>query len=277
MIENKYNFKSTDNLNLFVRSWQASEKPAAVICLIHGLGEHSGRYSNLAEYFVKKNISVLAMDLRGHGLSDGKRGHTPNYECLLEDIKQLINKAKELYPDCPIILYGHSMGGTLALSYSQSYYKDIKLLISTSPWLRLSFAPSKIKILLATLFSSLLPSLIQKTGLNPLHLSKNKVIVEQYTNDVLVHDKISVSTYLSIFNAGSNLMKSKDIKIPCAILHGNEDKICSWQASSEFAGNNKNFVEYKLWDGLYHELHNEDIHVEIYDYIYNWISKSLTN
>ena len=277
MLENNLYLKSIDNLKLYVRSWQASEKPEAVICLIHGLGEHSGRYLHLAEYFTNKNISVLAMDLRGHGLSDGKRGHTPDFESLISDVRQLINKSKEIYPGIPIVLYGHSMGGNLVLSYSFEDAKDIKLLISTSPWIRLSFEPSKIKMKMANLFSKLLPSLVQKTGLNPSHLSKNNSIAEKYINDPLVHDKISVSTYLAIYNAGNELLNKHNLKIPCAILHGNEDKITSWKASSKFAQNNKDFVELKIWDGLYHELHNEDMYEKIYDYIYKWINKKLIN
>jgi len=270
----EYLWKSYDGIDLYARSWKGEDKPKAVICLVHGMGEHSGRYYHLGEFFANRNISVLAMDLRGHGQSMGKRGHTKDYQCLIQDIDILIEKAKEIFPDIPRLIYGHSLGGNLVLSYSFNRPHNNDPIIITSPWIKLSFEPARIKVLLAKMLGGLLPGFSQKTGLNPDHLSANPSIGADYVKDTLVHDKITVSMYLGILKAGSEILSRNDLGNSCLILHGTEDKITSWKASKEFSSNNTT-VEIKLWPDNYHELHNEDNRDDIMEYTYNWINSRI--
>ena len=158
------------------------------------------------------------------------------------------------------------------LSYSLDKPKDVNIIVVTSPWIRLAFEPPKVKVKLATMLGKLLPAFSQNTGLNPYHLSQNPSVGKDYIKDKLVHDKISVSMYLGILDAGNEIISRKDLGLPCLLLHGSDDKITSWPASQEFANNNNN-VNYKLWDGYYHELHNEDDKDKIMEYIYTWIIK----
>lgn len=275
-MKQEYNWESKNNLNIHAVSYKPSAEPDAAICLVHGLGEHSGRYDHVAKYFVNKNIAFNSMDLRGHGLSGGKRGHCSDYEFFMDDIELLISNTKKQFPNCPMILYGHSLGGNLVLNYSLFRENNFQLLIATSPWLKLSFDPPKLKVKLAQLIGKIYPALTQKTNLNPLHLSQNKQVGEEYKIDPLVHDYISVSTYLSILNAGNKVLENDSgLSTACLIMHGEDDYITSAKASKEFVLKNKQKTELKLWQGCYHELHNEKDQSLILDYLFGWIKRSL--
>ena len=110
-----FDFEKRDN---FVQGYHfPCAAPSHVVCLIHGIGEYAGRFQRVAEYFNRAGIAVVSMDLRGHGRSEGKRGHCAPREEILKDIDSLIEYGKEFYPGLPIILYGHSMGGNIVLDY----------------------------------------------------------------------------------------------------------------------------------------------------------------
>ena len=122
-------------IEIFEQYWQPDGKPKAVICLIHGLGEHSSRYQHLAEYYIKKGYIVAAYDLRGHGRSQGQRGHYPSLDAAMDDIKVFTEKLEKDYPDIPVFLYGHSLGGVLVLNYVLRNKNHLTGVIATSPGL----------------------------------------------------------------------------------------------------------------------------------------------
>lgn len=249
------------------------ENTKAVIILVHGIGEHIQRYNYWADLFRKEGIAFAGVDLPGHGRSDGKRGNIKNYNILAEMIDILISSCKQTFPGIPVYLYGHSLGGGIVLDYLLRKNPRIKGAIVTSPYLRLAFEPPKIKLILASVMKNILPGLIQPTGLNTTHLSHDKTVVEKYVNDPLVHGKISVSLfYASAEAAKYSLSHASELKIPTLILHGNDDLILSPDGSREFAGKSDK-AELKIWDGGYHELHNEPFKEEVFKYIMNWINK----
>lgn len=149
MKHDEFKFKSFDGLQLFGQSWQSETKSRAVICLVHGMGEHSGRYGHVADRLTQAGYSVFAFDLRGHGKSPGPRGHTPSYEALMQDISSLLEVANKQFSQLPSFLYGHSLGGNLVLNYVIRRQPKLKGVIVTGPWLRLAFEPSRFKIILA--------------------------------------------------------------------------------------------------------------------------------
>jgi len=115
----------------------AAKNPKGVMSLVHGFGEHSGRYANMAAYLNSKNISVVTLDLRGHGRSDGRRGYCPNYGDLLGDVDALLAKSREIHPNLPHILYGHSMGGGLVLNHQlKSSNSDMACIIASAPFIK---------------------------------------------------------------------------------------------------------------------------------------------
>jgi alpha-beta hydrolase superfamily lysophospholipase len=249
------------------------EKTHAVIILVHGLGEHVNRYSAWAELFKNEGIAFLGVDLPGHGGSDGRRGNIKSYALTDEMTGILINSCNKTFPGIPIYLYGHSLGGGIVLDYLIRKKPVIKGAIVTSPWLRLSFEPPRSKVILASLMKNIVPGLVQPSGLNVNHISHDKSVVEKYINDPLVHGKISVSLFDAAMKAGAYaLSHAGELKIPTLLMHGTDDPITSPAGSEEFAGKS-GMVELKLWEGGYHELHNEAFREDVFKYILKWINK----
>jgi alpha-beta hydrolase superfamily lysophospholipase len=252
-----------------------SDNPRAFIILVHGIGEHIKRYSHWVEWFSAEGIGFIGVDLPGHGRSDGKRGHINNYSVLSEMIDTLINITTKTYPEVPIFVYGHSLGGGIVLDYLLHNKKVIKGAIVTSPWLRLAFEPARIKRLIAGLLKNIVPALSQSTGLIVSYISHDKEIINKYLTDPLVHGKISVSFfYGAVTSARYSLSHASSLNVPLLILHGSDDQITSPEASLEFASQSS-LAEIKIWDGGYHELHNEPFKKDVFDYIINWINNHL--
>lgn len=272
MIKTEFNFLTEDGLSLY--GWYA--KPSGtiegVIALTHGMGEHSERYFHLAEFFLQNNYAFISFDHRGHGRSQGKRGHTPSLDHLLNDITRFLEKTETIFPGIPVIFYGHSMGGNLALNYAIRKNPAIKGMVITAPYIKLAFEPPIWKVKLAEYMTGIFPGLTQSTKLDTKALSRDPEVVERYKTDPLVHDKMSAGFFMHVHYAGLDLMTKADrLKIPTLIMHGADDKITSAPASEEFARNNPQRIHYKSWPGLFHEIHNEFQKQEVFDYTLNWI------
>jgi len=266
----------SDQLKLFGQVWQPVEPPKAVIALVHGMGEHSGRYRKFAEFFTEHGIAVISYDQRGHGKSEGKKGHIVHYNQLLDGIDELTERARIQFKAIPVILYGHSMGGNLVLNYALKKPGSVKAVIATGPWLRLAFEPPPLKLRLAKLMRNLHPGFTQSSNLDTTHLSLDKAIVQAYQKDKLVHDKISASFFMNLYNAGYYaLQHANELKLPTLLMHGGDDKITSSDATVEFAKKSSLVSEVKVWDKLYHEIHNEPERLEVLEFAYNWIMRQL--
>lgn len=274
MEHNEFEIKSFDGLSLYAQSWHPEEKARAVICLVHGLGEHSGRYVDLADRLTKAGYIILSFDLRGHGRSEGQRGHTPGYEALIKDIDSYLNKSKEKYSQLPIFLFGYSLGGNLVLNYALRRNAEIKGVIVVGPWLRLSFKPSVFKIILGKITNKIWPSFSQLTGLENEVICKDPKICKSRENDSLVHNQISARMFISVNQAGEWAIEHAfEFSLPLLIMQGGDDRLSSVQASREFADKIKTDCTLKIWDGLYHEIHKEPEKEKIFQFLINWIEK----
>jgi alpha-beta hydrolase superfamily lysophospholipase len=250
-------------------------KMRAFIIFVHGLGEHMLRYTGWAEEFVRNGIGFEGVDLPGHGRSDGKKGHIRNYSLTDEMIEKLLDEFRKSDPGIPVFLYGHSLGGGLVLDYLVRKNPSFTGAIVTSPWLKLSFEPDEAKIKLAGVIKNILPGLVQRSGLVVEHISHNISVVEAYKNDPLVHGKISVSLFHSAMSAASNALRNAGhLKIPVLLLHGSDDQICSPKGTREFASATS-LAEFMLWNGGYHELHNEPFRDEVFKHILVWINSRI--
>jgi alpha-beta hydrolase superfamily lysophospholipase len=257
----------------FVKS--PGENLRGVVILIHGLGEHIQRYREWAGLFNSEKIAFAGVDLPGHGLSDGKRGHVRSYNQTDGMIDILVNECKMTFPGIPLFLYGHSLGGNIVLDYLLRLNPKLKGSIVTSPWLKLATEPEKSKRQLASVMKSILPFLVQPTNLVADHLSHDKEVVKNYKNDPLIHGKISLSLLTSALNAAENSLKNASLlKTPLLLIHGSDDKICLPEGSREFASKT-DLAELKIWEGGYHELHNEPFRLDVFKYIMDWIDLKL--
>lgn len=265
-----------DGLKLYGRRWEPAGEAKAVICLVHGLGEHSGRYEHVADAFTRDGFALFACDLRGHGKSEGKRGHAPSYKLLMSDIFQCLEKAKQDHPHLPQFLYGHSLGGNLVIQYALRKPSDLAGVIASSPLFRPAFTPPSWKTALLGTVAGLCPTLSLSNEIDIHALSQDPDIVRTYRDDPLVHDRVSLRLAKNMLMAGEwNRTHAADIPCPLLLMHGEADRITSAQASREFAATANDLCTVKLWPGLYHELHNEPQQQQVLTRISSWIKLTL--
>ena len=272
--ENEFIF-SKDGLRLYLHHWSV-DSPKAVLCLIHGLGEHGGRYEALASFMNQSRISVIALDLRGHGLSEGRKGHIKSYELVLSDIEETLKLARSEYLGVPMFLYGHSLGGNLVANYVKTNPTlELSGFILSSPFFKTAFEPPAWKVGLAKMMGKILPGLVQGSELDVSGISSLHEEVEKYQSDPLVHDLISVRLFLDATHYGQEVLaNSNPLKIPGLAYHGDSDKITSLAATKEFVGDNSDLVEFHEIKGTFHEPHNDVSRVKVHEMILEFISKN---
>jgi alpha-beta hydrolase superfamily lysophospholipase len=265
-------YTSSDNKQIFVQEWLPENDANCIILYVHGLGSHSGRLDHWAERFVGQDVGFIAYDQRGHGKSDGKRGHPKKVNLMVEDLKAMVESIRIQFPDKKVILYGHSMGGAIAINYVINSAYTVDGLIVTSPWLKLANPPSPglMKILKPIL--RIAPGLCISNGLDPKDISQDNREVEKYIQDPLVHNKISIGLFYSTYQAGYTALRNiYKINCPFLIMHGTGDKITSSKASEEYVMNTSERTTLKLWEGAYHELHHEPIRKDVFAFITKWM------
>lgn len=273
MKHTEFEFRTNDGAELFAREWQPEDiRLRGVIILLHGLGEYSGRYANMALKFTQAGYILSTYDQRGHGNSPGRRGHTPSYEILLDDIDCFRRESLKRFPDLPAFLYGHSMGGNLVLNYVIRRRPKFSGVIVTGPWLKLTVQlPALIRAFLRFL-SKLWPTFSLSNGLELNALSHDPSVLKAYELDPLVHKKISVRLFTAMDQAGRWAMKNAvQFNLPLLLMHGGGDRITSPEASMGFAACVQKDCTLKIWQDLYHELHNEIEKEEIIAFIINWL------
>jgi alpha-beta hydrolase superfamily lysophospholipase len=274
METSEWTWKSFDDLNMYARGWSPQDKPKAVILLIHGLGEHVGRYEHVGAALAAKGYALLGFDLRGHGKSGGPRGHTPSYETLLDDIDAFFHQIDERYAGLPHFIYGHSLGGNLVLNYVLRRKPDLKGVIATAAWLKLAYRPAAYQVILGRLMNGIYPSYTQPNNLNTKNLSRDQIVVRNYENDPLVHDRISARLFFGIYENGLwALEHAAEFPLPLLLMHGGSDSIISLQAVQEFAEKVGGKTTLKVWDGMYHEIHNEPEQEQVFVYMLDWLDR----
>ncbi len=272
-----FNWTTDDGLSIYAKDWKVAA-PTAVIGLVHGMGEHINRYNHLAAFFNKKNFAVVGFDQRGHGQSEGQRGHAPNLQILLDSISELLVEIEIRYPDLPVFLYGHSMGGGIVLNYVLRRHPTIQGAVVTSPWIDLAFSPSSGRVMLGKLMRILYPKYSESSNLETQYLAHDLQVVKDYVADPLVHDQITAAMAMGMIDGGKWLLNYHNtVKIPLLIMHAGDDQITSPRASEQLAKQLNGDVTFKKWAGLYHEIHNEAQQEEIFRFTYNWMSDRVTD
>lgn len=268
-------FFNHSKVKLFAHYWKPATSKAVVL-LLHGMGEHSSRYNQyVIPELLQNSIGVLAFDNFGHGKSEGKRGHNPGYEAIMEVMDIMITKAKTIFGDLPIFLYGHSMGGNLVINYTLRNRSEISGTIATSPFLKLAFQPPGWKLFIGKLLQRLAPSITLPMELDVNQLSKDQEEVNKYRNDPLVHDKISPNFSFPIMEAGEWAIKNANLlTTPMLLIHGTEDKIIDHKGTIAFSEKTEK-ASLVLLDGGYHELHNDSEKVLLLDKSVAWIQSNI--
>jgi acylglycerol lipase len=263
-----------DRQTFFGLRWEIAE-PIARLVIVHGHGEHVGRYKDFVPSLNDHQISAVGIDLLGHGKTKSKRGHWSSYNAVLDSIEALVAETYHSEPDIPIFLYGHSMGGNLAANLVLRRQTELKGLILSSPWFRLSLEPPNWKLLLAAMARNMVPSLTQSTGVGPKSISRDPSQVELYRNDPLIHDRISAEMFVSLCEAGEFALTHADrLAMPTLIMHGDVDALTSFEASRTFQGTVSQVpATFKPFPGGHHELHHdlEPTRSQLLQTITDWI------
>jgi acylglycerol lipase len=270
----EWNWKSCNGLDLYARAWAPERPPKAVIMLVHGHGEHAARYEHVATALTEKGYALLGFDLCGHGKSGGPRGHAESYDALMDDIAAFSQQVDQRYPGLPRFLYGHSMGGNLVINFALRRKPELCGVIATGPWLKLAFDTPGIQLTFLRLISSIAQGFSLRSPVNANNLTHDEKAALAYTQDPMVHDIISARLLLMIHDSGLwALEHAAEFPLPLLLMHGSADPITSAKASQEFAEKAGDKVTFKLWNGLFHEIHNEPEKVEVFKFMLDWLER----
>jgi alpha-beta hydrolase superfamily lysophospholipase len=273
MIHKEFNF-TLYNAEFYGQYWQANNTKAVVV-LVHGMGEHSGRYQHVAKKLTDNSFSVVTFDHFGHGKTTGKRGHNPSFEAVLESVSKTIKKAKELFPKKPVFLYGHSMGGNTVINYTIRNRHELKGVVATSPFLRLAFKPPALKLFVGKILQNILPSLTMANELDITAISRDKEEVKKYKDDPLIHAKISPNYSIKFIETGKwAIENASKLRTNMFLLHGTADRIIDYKGTQEFA-NTSDKATLKLYEGGYHELQNDLCKEEMLQDVVDWLNSQL--
>jgi alpha-beta hydrolase superfamily lysophospholipase len=263
-------------LKFYSKGWEPDQAPKAAVALVHGLGEHVGRFAHVGEAFNKAGYALMGFDLRGHGQSGGPRGHTPSFEAYMQDIDLLLEQVRRRYPGLPVFLYGHSLGGILVLNYGLRRKPDLKGVIATSPGLHTELEKQPVKVMLAKVLGGVAPSASMHSGLATAALSHDPQVERDYVSDKLVHDKVTLGFGKIMLEANQwALQHASEFPLPLLLMHGKADALAFPSGSEEFAAALGGKAKLVLWDGLYHETHNEPEKAEVFKTAIEWMDERL--
>ena len=270
-------WEGNDGITFFMQGWEPDTDPKALIALVHGLGEHTGRYTHVGNVMADAGYAMAGFDLRGHGKSGGARGHSSSLNVYMQDIRQFFDRMSQRYSELPHFLYGHSLGALLSLSYAIQYGADLKGVIVTGAALRSPLQEQRVKIAAAKLLGTLLPAMTIQSGLDPATISRDQKVVDAYVSDKLVHYSTSLGFGKAALSAiDLCFARAGEFSLPLLIMHGTADKLTYPSGSEDFArlvGKAGANVTLKLWDGLYHELHNEPEKAEVFKFMTGWLDE----
>jgi alpha-beta hydrolase superfamily lysophospholipase len=267
-----------DGITLRLQEWPVSGAARGTVLVVHGLGEHVGRYATLAGELNTAGWNVAGYDHRGHGRSDGKRGRIADDQSMLRDLALVIDHFRERFPG-PLVLLGHSMGGLVVgrfvaegvSSDPAAWSREIDALVMSSPALDPGMSAFQ-KFLVAAL-GALAPDIAVGNGLEPGWVSRDPAVVTAYVTDPLVHDRISPR--LARFIArGGDIARSRASawRVPTLLMWAGADRCVAPSGSAAFAASApRELVASRVFDGLYHEIFNEPERGEVVRTLLEWL------
>jgi len=251
-------FTNADNFQLFEQCWK-KEDAKGVVLITHGIAEHSGRYEHVALSLNEAGYSVVAFDLRGHGKSSGKRNYIKSFQDYLDDLDEVLTRTKNKFPDLPIFLFGHSMGGGILSLYAIERQPDVKGILLSAPSVKVSDDLSPFLQKISGILSVIAPKL-PAIKLDSADISKDKKVVEAYDTDPLNYrGGILARTGSELLKSTKTISKSASkITLPILIMHGTLDKLADMSGSQMLYDTvSSQDKTLKLYKGLYHEILNE--------------------
>ncbi len=269
-------FVAADGDNLAIQDWPLDPGTPlrGVVLLVHGLGEHAGRYDELARRLNSWGFAVRGYDQYGHGESGGVRGGLPSDNRLVEDLADVLSSTrKRMDTGLPLILLGHSMGGLVAARLVALGLARVDGLVLSSP----AFDPglNAIQQLLLAVLPSIAPNLRVRNGLDPTWISHDPKVVQAYRHDKLIHDRISGRLARFIADGGAATLGAAPLwQVPTLLLYAGADKLVSPRGSAAFAqAAPARVVTAHCFEGLYHEIFNELEREPVYARLQQWLDR----
>ena len=259
---------TADGITLLTRTWECSD-PTAHVLLIHGLGEHSGRWEHVGTFLADRGYSTHSFDLRGHGASGGRRVHIEDYNEFLDDVALLLGDLPE---GLPRVIYGHSMGGLIATGYAVSDRPQPDLYVLSAPALDADL-PVPLQIA-SRVLRRVVPKLPLPNSVKGEQLSRDPSVGERYFADPLVQTKATANFGTVMLEAMTDVREQLDqFTKPALVIHGADDPLVPPHASAPLAAVPS--VERKLFPGLRHETHNEPEQDEVLGFVADWLDAQL--
>ncbi|MCF7842981.1 MAG: lysophospholipase [Lentisphaeria bacterium] len=271
-------FDARDGARLFRQSWYPAEKPRAVVILVHGIAEHSGRYAHVAEFLCEHRIAVETFDLRGHGQSEGERIYIDRFSQFLNDLEHFILEVRRRYPSGPLFLLGHSMGGAIVTDFVlERYVVELSGVILSSPAVKVGRDVPGIVVALSSVISLLLPHQSTVT-LDSAGISRDPVVVHKYDTDPLnFRGAIPARTGAELIKTQKYIMRhGEKVTYPVMIMYGTGDTIVEPEGSkllfNKIQSEDKTL---KAYDGFYHEILNDPEKQQVLDDMLQWLNDRL--
>jgi alpha-beta hydrolase superfamily lysophospholipase len=260
---------SQDGVRLFYRMWNSSVDRGKSLILIHGLGEHSGRYVHVGSFFSKAGFRTVAFDLRGHGRSGGKPVFVKRYEELAADVQAVVAH----FGENGSFLFGHSLGGQLVLWAARRCRMNLCGVIASAPWLRLAQAPPLWQIFLARALNRFMPGFRFPTNVDRTNLSHDQAHLDSLEDLDLLHDFITVRFYFEAIRAAAEIVADPVIDFPLLLVQGGDDRVTSRESVEAFLKRLQAPLKtLKIYPGFFHELHNETARIEVMEYLVGWMN-----
>ena len=277
MLHQDGHFNAADELDIFYQSWRPDGPPKAIFLIVHGLGEHSGRYQNYVDHFAPRGYALYALDTRGHGRSGGRRGHVSRFDDYVIDVRQFYELVRAANPDGKIIMLGHSLGSLIALAYASRYPDGLAGVIASATALRDALdVPGWLRSMAGGL-SKIAPALAMDNGVKTERISHDPAVVAAYDSDPLVHHVGTLRLAAEVEIVRSDLLgRARDWTLPLLMLHGADDRICLPAGARAFYDQTDHArVELRFYQGLYHEIHNEIGKQAVFKDIEEWLARRI--
>jgi alpha-beta hydrolase superfamily lysophospholipase len=261
-------------VNLFTRQWPAPLQPAkGVVLIVHGLGEHSGRYGHVAAYLNQQGWDAFGFDQYGHGRSPGARGAMLTDHQYLDNLALMVSNLRKLEYTKKLVMLGHSMGGGMAARFASLQLCPLDGLILSSPALDIGLGPGQ--RLLLNILMSLAPGLCIPNGLKVNYISRDQNVIAGYKNDSLVHNKVAVRLIHFLHSKGSLTLKAvPQWATPTLLLYAGSDHLVNRAGSDAIAAAKHPLIEAHCFQDLYHEIFNEPEQNEVFARVGDWLGGS---
>lgn len=268
-------FKTADGLSIYCAVWRPAGKAKRMVILVHGFADHLGRYSYLIPDLVANGAVVYAYDQRGAGKSAGKRGHVVAYQQLVDELDQFVRLATEAEPDLPRVIYAHSTGAILALTYLYEHPDAVDGVVLSAPCLILTADAPAWKTAVGRALSRIAPSFTMQAGFEPETVSRDEKVVAANKADPLVTQAITARFFTEVYlNALSNAFaRVEDLKVPYLLLQGTADKLVSPRVADEFENRATAPGVIKRYEGGFHESHNDIQRDEVFADVEAWLNQ----